>query len=252
VTHVKQWSAKNKMSYGCAISNPECKKAYHIKKGTKSVVEPLQAKERESMGEEDERGQRERKQYNKKTAEKKITNARKAKIQSMIDAYEGAKAYINAYDDLLVSATDNENDYERYNDWKEGTNHQTYAEYMRMEKYVKKLIEKYEPFAEVALGYLKIDPKRFERSSFLETDEGLYVKYYPSKDVDINTKKKGIKWDHQSDRYEPALINKGDIKKWYADRLKDYQAYKQKTFEQWSKVGIKVEEEPSDSESDEE
>ena len=44
VQHVKDWSARHNVSYGCAISKPECKASYHGKKPHR---------ERETMGMED-------------------------------------------------------------------------------------------------------------------------------------------------------------------------------------------------------
>ena len=35
ITHVKKWSSDHKIAYGCAISDPECKKAYHSVKTDK-------------------------------------------------------------------------------------------------------------------------------------------------------------------------------------------------------------------------
>ena len=32
IEHVKEWSKENNLSYGCAISKPECKEAYQKKK----------------------------------------------------------------------------------------------------------------------------------------------------------------------------------------------------------------------------
>lgn len=50
---VKQWAAKNSMSFGCALSNQDMKKAYY-KEYPKGQQEMLtQAKEREAMGQED-------------------------------------------------------------------------------------------------------------------------------------------------------------------------------------------------------
>jgi hypothetical protein len=37
ITHVKKWSSDHKIAYGCAISDPECKKAYHSVKTVKTV-----------------------------------------------------------------------------------------------------------------------------------------------------------------------------------------------------------------------
>lgn len=40
VIHVKKWSKDNNVSYGCAISMPECKDAYQIKKN-RATLEKL-------------------------------------------------------------------------------------------------------------------------------------------------------------------------------------------------------------------
>lgn len=48
---VKSWASKNNLSYGCALSNPECSAEYKKKYGTSKKVP--QKKERETMGMED-------------------------------------------------------------------------------------------------------------------------------------------------------------------------------------------------------
>lgn len=53
VEHVKQWSAENNMTYGCAVSKPECREAYHKKNLTKKYEKEQQPKEMEQMGKED-------------------------------------------------------------------------------------------------------------------------------------------------------------------------------------------------------
>jgi hypothetical protein len=51
VMHVKQWALRNKMTYGCAMSDPRCKRDYQIKKGKTNPARV--ALEQFSMGEED-------------------------------------------------------------------------------------------------------------------------------------------------------------------------------------------------------
>jgi len=53
VEFVKKWASKNNLSYGCAISKPECKAAYKKEYPPKSQEFFREAKERYGMGEED-------------------------------------------------------------------------------------------------------------------------------------------------------------------------------------------------------
>lgn len=41
VEHVRAFAKKNKMSYGCAISEPECKKSYHAGKDVPALETPM-------------------------------------------------------------------------------------------------------------------------------------------------------------------------------------------------------------------
>ena len=50
---VREWADSNNMSYGCALSKPECKSAYHKKYLTKKYEKEQQPKEMEQMGTED-------------------------------------------------------------------------------------------------------------------------------------------------------------------------------------------------------
>lgn len=50
---VREWADSNDMSYGCALSKPECKNAYHKKYLTKKYEKEQQPKEMEQMGGED-------------------------------------------------------------------------------------------------------------------------------------------------------------------------------------------------------
>jgi len=50
---VREWADSNNMSYGCALSKPECKNAYHKKYLTKKYEKEQQPKEMEQMGGED-------------------------------------------------------------------------------------------------------------------------------------------------------------------------------------------------------
>ena len=34
MTHIRAWAAKNKVPYGCALSNPQCRASYKSKKPT--------------------------------------------------------------------------------------------------------------------------------------------------------------------------------------------------------------------------
>ncbi len=42
VQHIKQFAAKHKIAYGCALSNPDCRKTYKSKKPTaKQLLDEL-------------------------------------------------------------------------------------------------------------------------------------------------------------------------------------------------------------------
>ena len=53
ILFVKKWSAKNNMSYGCAISKPECKAAYKKEYPSKQEETFREAIERGNMEDED-------------------------------------------------------------------------------------------------------------------------------------------------------------------------------------------------------
>ena len=53
VTHVKNWASKNDMSYGCAISQPECKASYYKQKERNAKKTRTPEQEMEGMGAED-------------------------------------------------------------------------------------------------------------------------------------------------------------------------------------------------------
>ena len=40
ITHVKEFSKKHNIAYGCAVSNPKCKEEYQNKKGSIKKQEP--------------------------------------------------------------------------------------------------------------------------------------------------------------------------------------------------------------------
>ena len=44
IQHVKKFASDNKIAYGCAISDPECKKSYHKKSSPAPVATPVKAK----------------------------------------------------------------------------------------------------------------------------------------------------------------------------------------------------------------
>lgn len=41
VEHVRAFAKKNKMSYGCAISDPKCKSSYHSEKNVPALETPM-------------------------------------------------------------------------------------------------------------------------------------------------------------------------------------------------------------------
>jgi hypothetical protein len=53
VEHVRKFASKNNMSYGCAVSNAECKASYHKQKARNAKKTRTPAQEMEGMGAED-------------------------------------------------------------------------------------------------------------------------------------------------------------------------------------------------------
>jgi hypothetical protein len=53
IEFVKEWSKDNNLTYGCAMSKPECKNAYHKKYDTQKYQKERKEKETEQMGAED-------------------------------------------------------------------------------------------------------------------------------------------------------------------------------------------------------
>ena len=53
VEHVRKFASKNGMSYGCAVSDPECKAKYHRQKARNAKMTRTPAQETEGMGAED-------------------------------------------------------------------------------------------------------------------------------------------------------------------------------------------------------
>jgi len=53
VTHVKNWASRNNMSYGCAISQPECKASYYKQKERNARKTRAPEQEMAGMGAED-------------------------------------------------------------------------------------------------------------------------------------------------------------------------------------------------------
>ena len=76
ILFVKKWSAKNNMSYGCAISKPECKAAYK---------KEYPSKQEETFREAIERGNMEDEDYNIKTSTKKEYSKQEEKFREAIE-----------------------------------------------------------------------------------------------------------------------------------------------------------------------
>jgi hypothetical protein len=53
VEHVRKFASKNGISYGCAVSDPECKASYHKQKARNAKKTRTPAQETEGMGAED-------------------------------------------------------------------------------------------------------------------------------------------------------------------------------------------------------
>jgi hypothetical protein len=53
IEFVKKWAKDNNITYGCAMSKPECKNAYHKKYDTQKYQRERKEKESEQMGAEE-------------------------------------------------------------------------------------------------------------------------------------------------------------------------------------------------------
>jgi len=81
VEHVRKFASKNGISYGCAVSDPECKASYHKQKARNAKKTRTPAQEMEGMGGEDVN-----------VAEKPKKAQPKAKAQPKTKAQPKAKA----------------------------------------------------------------------------------------------------------------------------------------------------------------